>query len=265
MSEVVKKVGVFVDFENIHISLSKKNKEIPASNVDIFKNVGIKYGKVEKVLPIAKWSNFKLHEEAFSEFGIRPYAVTRNSKNASDIALTVECMKSLYEDKLDVYVLFAGDADFLPLVNHLLDHEKEVYLYSIQGSTSQHLLRLGKEKHFWIEEEFVEVIKEEAPLDPKYRELIHCIYNGLQRMRYQGRKQLIDFIVGPSKTRVFGQLTKDQAGDLIDAAIQLNLIDEKLIAGGQGANGTTRSLIIRYDNPKVASLPFIKEERHPRI
>lgn len=264
MSEAMKKVGVFVDFENIHISLSKKNKEIPSSKVDIFRNAGTQYGKVEKVLPIARWSKFKEHEEALSEFGIRPYAVTRNSKNASDIALTVECMKSLYEDKLDVYVLFAGDADFLPLVNHLMDHEKEVYLYSIQGSTSQHLLRLGSEKHFWIEEAYVGVISEEAPLDKKYSDLINCIYNGLQHMRYQGRKQLIDFIVDRAKN-TFGQLSKDEAGELIDAAIQLGLIDEKLIAGGQGGGGTTRSLIIRYDNPKVAGLSFIKEERHPRI
>lgn len=265
MSEVIKKVGVFVDFENIHISLSKKNKEIPASNVNVFQDVGIQYGEVKEVLPIAKWSNFKEHEEAFLEFGMRPYAVTRNSKNASDIALTVECMKSLYENNLDVYILFTGDADFLPLVNHLLNKRKEVYLYSIQGSTAQHLLSLGKEKHFWIEEEFVEIIKEEAPLDKKYSDLIECIYNGLQRMRYQGRKQLIDFITNAARQRTFGQLTEDQAGELIDAAIQLGLIDEKLIAGGSGTSGTTRSLIIRYDNPKVAGLPFIKEERNPRV
>jgi uncharacterized protein (TIGR00288 family) len=252
MSE--KTVAIFVDYENIHISLEKQDKEFDPSKMGFFRDICKEYGELKKVVPVAYWPKFKGHEDALIEFGFQPFSVPKSKKNASDITLTVECMKSCFEDDCDTYIIFSGDGDFLPLINHLLNNGKEVYLYSVKGSTQQDvLIRLGKNKHFWIEEELSEYLREVAALSNNQINIIRSIYFGLKKMGFQSRGQLFRFVQKAKET--YGELSDNEIGLLIDECIHFDLISEKEIPSGP--KGKTRSLVINYQHPKVQKLNFI--------
>jgi len=100
-------VVVFIDYENIHISLSKKDKQIDPNRIDIFEKTASTYGEVISIVPIAQWANYRTHEEAFAGHGINPFSVAQGVKNSSDIALVVECMIACYEKEYDIFIIFS--------------------------------------------------------------------------------------------------------------------------------------------------------------
>ena len=51
------------------------------------------------------------------------------SKNGSDIALVIECMKDLLSNKsIDKYIIVSNDSDFIPLCKQIKEHGKECWL-----------------------------------------------------------------------------------------------------------------------------------------
>jgi uncharacterized LabA/DUF88 family protein len=245
-----KTVGIFIDYENVHISLEKKNLEFDPIKLETFRILAKQYGQHRRTTPVARWDGFIVHQNAFIEFGIQPLAVSGNAKNASDIALTVECMKSFYTESIDAYVIFAGDGGFIPLVNHLLNEGKEVYLYSVKGATSEKLLRLG-DKHYWIEEQLHASLRPATVLNPKYIQVVKVVYNALyvRKMPFLSRRQLFNFIKTQGASQ-FGTLSDEEIGKLLDETIDFKLIyteDQEHPDGGK----PTRSVRINFDNPRV--------------
>lgn len=252
-----KSVALLVDYENIAISLNKKKKALKLSELNLLREEITKYGELKINRIIANWSNFHQDKSQFGTFGFTIMEAFTTCENASDILLTVEGMKMFYEDSIDVFVIFAGDGDFLPLVNHLVDKGKEVYLYSVKDSTNQNLIgRLGETKHLWIEEAIPAFIENSVGLTELQGKIVKGIYDGLKRYSgVYGRNGFLNYVVqGP---HIYGPLTKDEAGILVDTLITLNVI----IPDEVQAPKYMRTLKINYDHPLVITLPFISE-RH---
>ena len=52
-----------------------------------------------------------------------------NGKNSSDIALTIECMKDLLNNKIGTFIIVSNDSDFIPLCKEIKEYGKKCYLY----------------------------------------------------------------------------------------------------------------------------------------
>ena len=205
-------------------------------------------------MAVAKWDDFKRHRDAFIEFGINPTYAGTNHKNASDIALTVECMSALYEGQYDVFVIYAGDGGFGPLVSALLDKGKEVYLCSVRGSTSELLTRLSQQ-HTWFQDEWQGDLQDiQSPVvNPLCKEIVktlHSLYTKC-KMTYVTRKYLLDKIIEYSAT--YGSQDYESAGLLLnEARDNLGLIFEEPAQHPKGGQFTI--VKINYNNEIVKSL-----------
>ena len=90
-------------------------------------NVRRAYGNWTKS-GLAGWQNRLL------EFAILPMQQFDYSKhkNATDMAMTVDAMELLYNDKPDAFGIVSSDADFTPLVMHLRSKGAAVYGFGAQ-------------------------------------------------------------------------------------------------------------------------------------
>ena len=50
------------------------------------------------------------------------------SKNSNDISLTIECMKDIYSNLYDTFIIISNDTDFIPLCKEIKSNNKTCYL-----------------------------------------------------------------------------------------------------------------------------------------
>lgn len=50
------------------------------------------------------------------------------SKNSNDISLTIECMKDIYSNLYDIFIIISNDTDFIPLCKEIKSKNKDCYL-----------------------------------------------------------------------------------------------------------------------------------------
>lgn len=62
-------------------------------------------------------------------------------KGDMDVEITVDAMYHI--DKYDTAIFFSGDSDFLPLVNHLKNNNKKIYILSSRNNISEELRTSG--------------------------------------------------------------------------------------------------------------------------
>ncbi len=62
-------------------------------------------------------------------------------KGDMDVEITVDAMYHI--DKYDTAIFFSGDSDFLPLINHLKNNKKKIYILSSRNNISEELRTSG--------------------------------------------------------------------------------------------------------------------------
>lgn len=62
-------------------------------------------------------------------------------KGDMDVEITVDAMYHI--DNYDTAIFFSGDSDFLPLVNHLKNNNKKIYILSSRNNISEELRTSG--------------------------------------------------------------------------------------------------------------------------
>lgn len=62
-------------------------------------------------------------------------------KGDMDVEITVDAMYHI--NKYDTAIFFTGDSDFLPLINHLKNNDKKVYILSSRNNISEELRTAG--------------------------------------------------------------------------------------------------------------------------
>ncbi|GAB4061149.1 NYN domain-containing protein [Uliginosibacterium sediminicola] len=112
-------VALFIDADNA-----------PATHVDVILNELAALGTVGIRRAYGNWKGERLNswERLLHEYAIQPiqqFDLTKG-KNATDIALVIDAMDTLYGRKVDVFALVSSDSDFTPLATRLQADGKTV-------------------------------------------------------------------------------------------------------------------------------------------
>ena len=108
-----KNIAMFIDCDNVS-----------AKYIDsIFKDLS-QYGKINIRKAYGDWSSKFLHgwQNVLLEYNIQPYQqfAYTNNKNASDIAIVIDVIDSIYTKNIDIVALITSDSDFTPLVSRII-------------------------------------------------------------------------------------------------------------------------------------------------
>lgn len=167
-------IALFVDYENIHISLSNEynftldvEKLIPLIQERIKKS-----GQILVQKAYADWEDYPQVQSKLDRLAIEPqYVLSKkvskkdksgnirvlSRKNSSDIAMALDIQQILYERKeIDLFILVTGDRDFILPIRRLTGHQKGVIVFGVNQTTSRDLLdSLPSEKSFISIEELL--------------------------------------------------------------------------------------------------------------
>jgi len=184
-------VAVFIDFENIYISVQQIYNTNPK-----FENIMEKcteYGRVIIARAYADWYRYQKVTNALYANGIEPvYVPTYHYgpdyrrhggaiKNSADIHLVIDGMKILYTyGNIDTYVLVTGDRDFIPLANAMRQHGKRVIIIGIAEAASSHLAQSADE-FFFYHQLSDDIRKPTAKIQDPYEALVQAVHEARRR------------------------------------------------------------------------------------
>lgn len=108
----------------------------PAKKIDLILNELSTFGETSIRRAYGNWKKNELRgwEEQLQEHAIRPMQQFDYSKgkNASDMAMVIDALELLYNDRPDAFGIVSSDADFTPLVMHLRAKGSAVYGFGAQ-------------------------------------------------------------------------------------------------------------------------------------
>jgi uncharacterized protein (TIGR00288 family) len=153
-------VAVFVDFENVYVSVREKFDASP--NFEVIMDRCEDYGRIVIARAYADWYRYPRVTSALFANGVEPMYVPtyyydrdvgrtgRPIKNSVDIHLCIDAMRTLFtQPNIRKFVLVTGDRDFIPLVNAIRQHGKDVIIIGIGGAASAHLAQSADEFLFY--------------------------------------------------------------------------------------------------------------------
>lgn len=153
-------VAVFIDFENVYVSVRDKLDANP--NFETIMERCNDLGRVVIARAYADWYRYPRITSALYANSIEPMYVPtyyydkdmgrtgRAIKNSVDMNLCIDTMKTLFTNtNIGKFVLVTGDRDFIPLVNSIRQHGKEVIVIGIGGAASAHLAQCADEFIFY--------------------------------------------------------------------------------------------------------------------
>ncbi len=143
-------VAVFIDFENIYISVRNRYEANP--NFESIMEQSQLHGRVTIAKAYADWYRYPrvtnaLYANAIEPMYVPTYHYDRDRgrtgsaiKNSVDMHLCIDMMKTLYAyDNITTYVLVTGDRDFIPLVNAIRQQGKRTLVIGVADATASHL------------------------------------------------------------------------------------------------------------------------------
>jgi len=155
------RVGVFIDVENLYYSA----KNLFRARVNFKQILKDTVGERKLIRAIAyvirtESGEEQIFFEALTHLGIetkiKDLQIYNSFKKADwDVGITVDAIK--IAPSLDVILLLSGDGDFIPLVEYLKNHGKQVEIAAFSKSTSSKLKEvvddffdIGKSKKYLI-------------------------------------------------------------------------------------------------------------------
>lgn len=149
-------VAVFIDFENIYISVRNQYDANP--NFESIMDQCQRYGRVTIARAYADWYRYPRVTNALYANAVEPMYVPtyhydrdegrmgRAIKNSVDMHLCIDMMKTLYAyPNIDTFVLITGDRDFIPLVNATRQQGKRIVVIGVAHATASHLAQAADE------------------------------------------------------------------------------------------------------------------------
>lgn len=150
-----KNVAVYVDFENIAISLTEQGYTVNLDHlIERFVGQAKAHGQVVKMAAYAPWgqrgslpplvdsSGREVADEAPSRLMLANIDPVFNlpGKNSADMRIARDVITDAgHTDAADVYIMATGDRDFNQVLNSLRARSKQVIVWSVRGSTSRQI------------------------------------------------------------------------------------------------------------------------------
>lgn len=157
---VMSNTAIFIDYDNIYITLEKYYQT--KKSQDDLKSKIIKeikqYFTNDNIITFKAFADFQKVNATLTilqknQVELRHVYSSSDRKNASDIAMTISIMKSIYSnDSIDKYVIISSDSDILQVINEIKYFCKDVFvIYSEYGSKDAYNEYLDKNKYETIE------------------------------------------------------------------------------------------------------------------
>jgi uncharacterized LabA/DUF88 family protein len=181
--DILKFGAVFIDFENLYLSLKHKYKEHDILFVKIVEAVidRLENDLESTVVVRRNYLPFGAHDYATmaDELALDGFksvhVLAELSKNSADLMLAVDAMETVYtRDNIEVFCIVGGDRDYIPVVAKLKELGKYCVVCSMPGSMSGDLLRFIGEDLYFNPTEMVECIL----VDPKVVDRKSCSRKG---------------------------------------------------------------------------------------
>jgi uncharacterized LabA/DUF88 family protein len=150
-----KNVGVYIDFENIAISLNEAGYTVNLKElIDAFVMQAKAHGQVVKMAAYAPWgqrgslpplvdeSGREVADEAPSRLMMANIYPMFNlpGKNSADMLIAKDIITdSGHSDAADIYIVASGDRDFSEVIKTLRQRGKQVILWGVRSSLSRQL------------------------------------------------------------------------------------------------------------------------------
>lgn len=150
-----KNVAVYIDFENIAISLNEQGYTVNLDQViESFNRQAKLHGQVVKIAAYAPWgqrgslpplvdsTGREVADEAPSRLMMANIDPVFNlpGKNSADMRIAKDVITdSGHSDSADIYIVASGDRDFNDVINSLRTRNKQVILWAVRGSTARQL------------------------------------------------------------------------------------------------------------------------------
>lgn len=185
-------VAVFIDFENIYISVRNRYEANP--NFESIMDLCQRYGRVTIARAYADWYRYPRVTNALYANAIEPVYVPtyhydreegrtgRAIKNSVDMHLCIDMMRTLYAyPTIETFVLATGDRDFIPLINAVRQLGKHTVVIGVAQATASHLAQAADEFLYYNQvDEDIGQAEADAAKDP-FETLIDAIKLARQR------------------------------------------------------------------------------------
>jgi uncharacterized protein (TIGR00288 family) len=178
-------VAVFIDFENIYISVRNRYDANP--NFESIMDLCQRYGRVIIARAYADWYRYPRVTNALYANAIEPMYVPtyhydrdegrigRAIKNSVDMHLCIDMMKTLYAfNNIETFVLITGDRDFIPLINAVRQLGKRTVVIGVAQATASHLAQAADEFIYYSQVVEDVGVDKEADRDP-YAALVEAV------------------------------------------------------------------------------------------
>lgn len=166
--------AVFVDFENLFLSLKKLNELSGVRTRDISLQVlqALKARLTEEGSPMVLGRSYAAfdaypgmevaHDLALMGLDPQYVLISHTGKNSADVQLALDVSRVLFRRAdIELIVIVSGDRDFIPLARQVLEEGRELRVVAIPDTTSGDLReRVGEDRYF----DALELVPEEARL-----------------------------------------------------------------------------------------------------
>ncbi|MEP7199197.1 MAG: NYN domain-containing protein [Chloroflexota bacterium] len=188
-------VAVFIDFENIYISVLAEYDVNPDFEALIEKAEA--FGRVSVAQAYADWTPYSHYINSLHAYQIDPMYVPAYHygeggkqkggaiKNSVDMFLCINAMKMLYSHpNIQTFVLVTGDRDFVPLVKTIREFGKRAVVIGVAGAASSHLAQSADE--FFFYHQITDNLRPPEREKPKVRDPYETLVEAVKLARQRG-------------------------------------------------------------------------------
>lgn len=158
MEELKTNVAVYVDYENIHKTLIKKNTNILREG--FFEKLRAWCASSKKrIVQTQVYCNFDIedlykshHQTTLQNYGVETIHTSNQGKNYADLKISIDVLTSMYSNNnIDEFIIISNDKDMIPLLNSIRANKRNVCVITAGDSYNRAICEFV-DQHTTLEE-----------------------------------------------------------------------------------------------------------------